>query len=66
MHSAAYCGLRWAIKMLPILMNRITRAPHGIDTIKLPNALSMNVILLMILCALISIHYIHEDGWIMF
>ena len=32
--------------------------PHGIDTIKL----SMNVISLMILCALISIHYIHEDG----
>ena len=59
MHSAAYCELRWAIKMLPILMNSITRAPHGIDTIKL----SMNVISLMILCALIGIHYIHEDGY---
>ena len=62
MHSAAYCELRWAIEMLPILMNRNTRTPHGIDTIKLPNALSMNVILLIILCTLISIHYIHKDG----
>ena len=62
MHSAAFCGLCWAIKMLPILMNTITRTHHGIDTIKLPNALPMNVILLMILCTLISIHYIHKDG----